>query len=324
MDELVDRIQREIDCGSLAYLWKIRKFISQTPQTDLDQLPPDFLENIRQLAIGSFECLKKCPLYTLDLSLQTLTQICQSGCRNLVTCEDPSVTILSKHFNKMINSSRTLLKCYDCGTVARAMFLGLIRAHRTPSDKYHKAPEGFSRPIQGHPGLFVPRNPFAVRHSQDLPPISPEELDRMRHLYNPGNFPVQEALKMLEDALLTVPVGTVFICSISLADSAGHVWVIEKFTTKTGTPAFRMFQSCLNSFLLLDQIADEGYLIESDRQINIQTFMKDLHRLAIPHDWTCEDYITFCHWFRFRCRGPIRVTDDTNICFTYVTYNDLN
>ena len=207
--------------------------------------------------------------------------------------------------------------------MAGGMFLGLIKAHRSRMGQISKAPEGFSRPIRGHMGLFVPRNPFAVRHSQDLPPISSEELDRMRRLYNPGNFPVQEALKMLEDALINAHVGTVFICSISLADSAGHVWVIEKFATRTGDPAYRMFQSCLNSFLLLDQIADEGYLKKVDHQIDIRAFLRDLKRLAVPHDWTCEDYIKFCHWFRFRCRCPIRDTYYTNICFTYVTYHDF-
>jgi len=274
----------EIQSGTLGHLWKIRKFLGNSAPEDLRKIPSDLLDMLAKIAGHSFEVAREIDPSSLDKSLRVLSSICVNGCRTLVSCEDPGVTFYSRHFNRMINSGRSLFRCYDCGTVARAMFLGLIAAHRKDSD------------------------------------MTRSELERMKKWYRPRAFPVRESLRMFRKHLLDTPVGTVFICSVSLSDHAGHVWVMEKFSKENGSAAVRMFQTCLNNFLLIDQMVDEGYLTNKDQCIDHERFLEDLERLIIPHDWDDEDHRLFCKWFRYRCRTDMSSRSSSNLCFTYVTY----
>lgn len=170
---------------SLNYLFYIRKHFHS-----IYSKYPHFA----QRALDSFLYLHKYKHnITHDLSLYTILSLCSND--NLkfdVEWEDHHSLHLSHMFNAIVQSTRKIFKCYDCGTSARAMFLALIFTHTNRNY------------IQSHDQI------------------------RMKQMYKlKYNLEAIAELKKAQRFILQSKDNAAFILSISFGLS-GHVWVIDK------------------------------------------------------------------------------------------------
>lgn len=287
MDRLVPKLKKSFKYKTLDYKYIARDFLSEL---DRDQrLAAEIDTNIRDfllpLASSSFDYYKRhFEVFQKDKSLKAVTSLC--NCEQLllnVSAEDKTVRFLSHLFNQVIHSSRGLLRCYDCGTNARAMFFELIRAHRGQ--------------------LYV----------------SPQEQMKIQELYLPNPDAVNEVSRFHRFAT-TVQSDTVFICSLGLGDS-GHVWVIEKrFIGPNRKVRYHMYQSCLNSHLVLDFIEHCDYAKKPCQSMDIDAFCSDLQKI-MGHRGPWTESIKKLFAKRFLFLPANEVTDPSNTyCWAYLTY----
>ncbi|MDP6583658.1 MAG: hypothetical protein QF535_03300, partial [Anaerolineales bacterium] len=182
-----------------------------------------------------------------DRSLRAVLRLCTDPDKMLnVHSEDETVKFLSELFNNIISSDRTLHKCYDCGTTARAMFLTLIREYRGSLD------------------------------------LTTHEKQRMSVMYKPKHGDTVHALNMFEslsDTLKTLD-NIVCICSIGLKQGSGHVWILEK---RNGI--VRMYQSALKSHLLIDFVEEMDYLHMPHKGIDLRVFLGELESILKAKNW---------------------------------------
>lgn len=201
-----------------------------------------------------------------DSSLDTVTSMCSSTLNTLnIESDDKEVFYLSHVFNRIIDSTRKLIKCYDCGTSARAVFLKLIKVGR------------------GADNLMLHQS----------------EKSRMRNEYvvdkiNPLTQ-VKECLKKLkqDDGM-----NLVVIMSISV-ENFGHVWVFEK-KYFNGIPRYHHYQSALSSHMLIDFIEAMDYGADPMKSLDVTHFFDQLESLIkVKTEWTEEDYRLFVKLFAF-------------------------
>ena len=271
------------------------RYDQQRPDGTTDSAPKEdpLLLTLNSLAISSFNYYRDhIDVFRTDPSLQAVTALCSEiDHSHRVDGLDVEVFRLSHTFNQIIESNRKMLKCYDCGTNDRAMFLKLIDTHR------------------------------------GLPFISNEEQVRMKEQYRVTYAePVAEALRCKE-ALLATSSDTVFIISLSI-QSFGHVWIIEKRFVRPDhaphntppVPRYHHYQSSLRSHLVLDFIESKDYGRDLHQSLDIEQFFGGLvGLLGRTEAWDDAQYRTFCNLFAFH---PVSIVNDPKpgFCYTYVTY----
>jgi hypothetical protein len=192
------KLLKSLEYSALDHKWIARNYLNNkgwTQATLLKKLsrPEDNTEtdNIMfKIALSSFRYyLTHYDKISTDKSLSVVTSLCSSGVNSIdVDASDPEVKYLSHLFNELVGSNRKLLKCYDCGTNARAVFLKLVGERS----------------------------------------LSKKETERMsrEYLLNKTD-PVPEMQKCLKKLKQNDGKHTVFILSVGFQDF-GHVWVIDK------------------------------------------------------------------------------------------------
>lgn len=264
--------------------WSLNRLLTENPHginiesLDLNESKKTILEIIMlKIALASFR------YYYLhydnivnDRSLKAVTSMCSSSLNTIdVESDDKEVFYLSHVFNKLVNSSRKLLKCYDCGTNARAVFLKLVQVGR--GDKKLK--------------------------------IGYDEMERMQREYvlNKTNplTPLQACYKKLST---NDGKNRVFIMSISV-ESMGHVWVIEK-RYFNDLIRYHHYQSALNSHMLIDFIESMDYGADPMKSLNIDYFFQELSGLISHKEaWTEKQFKTFVKLFAFLPISPVNNPD---------------
>lgn len=286
MNTLFQRLGTSLRYGTLDYKHITRDFLSSLE--DSPELKAQVTEEMRDfllpLATSGFDYYannKK--VFESDISLRTVTSLCSFKDLMLnVKAEDKTVHFLSHLFNQVIHSTRGLYECYDCGTNARAMFMHLVEAHR---------------------GKLY---------------ISPQEQIRMQEMYSPNSEdPVQEA-ERCRTMLKKLKKDTVFICSIGLGDS-GHVWVFEKRFIN-GKERYHMYQSSLNSHLVLDFIENRKYADNPHQSLDVDQFF-DEFKIILEHNGPWDERIKnlFAKLFAF-LPGYDVMEHENSFCWTYLTY----
>jgi hypothetical protein len=251
-------IEYILDCDlkkSLEYKWYCRNI---TPRSISD---PNLKELIKKSSLSSFEYYNKNKeAIENDKSLSIACAIC--NCQNTAlttTCVDHSVTELGHYFNEIAGSARGVKMCYDCGTVARAIFLNLINGYRGD--------------------------------------LTPKEKKNVRDMYYPSRG---SPLNIIEEFYCTIKrlkEHSVFIMSVGL-DDFGHVWIFEKVIDFMGRHKVIMYQSSLNSYLLMDYIEYKDMANKKDG-INIDDFYRDMKILATRKNWSDYENKLFSKWFQF-------------------------
>lgn len=282
----MEKINRSLDYGALDHKWLARKELSgcnMTLKEFREKEEDDVSLQLLKIATSSFNYYyKNYNVIKSDRSLRAITELCTDKLLAFdIKAEDDEVFHLSNVFNLIINSNRGLLKCYDCGTNARAAFLKLITAAR------------------GSPVLT---------HS---------EQQRMKRQYLVNiKTPVDE-IKKCKSKMLDCKVDTVFIMSISV-QGFGHVWVIEK-RFFNGVPRYHHYQSSLNSHLLVDFIEHMDYGREPMASMDIVQFLDDTaYLMGLKQAWSENDHRLFARLYAFI---PVHeVTNpEPGFCWTWIS-----
>ena len=285
LPDLLDKINRSFELGTLDYKWHVRNYLSKEAGTDSDDGDSSELINyLIGLAISSFKYYQthKKTLES-DLSLKTVTSLC--NCPELahdVSVNDTDVFFLSRLFNEMINSDRGLHRCYDCGTNARAIFLKLLEVHRK---KLH---------------------------------ITPTEQTFLKEKYQLDTTTPLKTMEECRNCLLSTSGDSVFICSVGFGHF-GHVWVIEKLCRQRNSPRYHLYQSSFRAYLVLDYIELADYGNNPEQSLDINNFFDKLKPLLEHRPWETTDYAQFAEMFAFTTNGKI---DDTSrgFCYGYISY----
>lgn len=201
-----------------------------------------------------------------------------------VTHEDCQVYIYSRLFNRMINSGRTLHRCYDCGTNARAMYLKLYEMYNgmrifTPNDQLRL------------------KNTYAQKSGID-------GLKSLVAIYN--------AMRTFTGDIL------ISINSFGFG-GAGHIWVVEMKRIGNGSYRYRIFQSSLRSHMLLDYIEWMDYAANDQAGIDISEYYTLLFDLYNGNKFTPSLKEQFENLFAY---SPGITDYESSFCYAYFTANE--
>jgi hypothetical protein len=290
----MDKLIKSLEYSSLDHKWVARNYLKEQGW-EQDVLfgklqSPEFnkgIENIMiKIALSSFRYyIINYDNITKDASLAAVTSLCSSGVNSVdVDSNDPEVYYLSHLFNNMIGSTRKLLKCYDCGTNARAVFLKLIETGR------------------GN------RN------------LSKSEISRMSREYLLNKtFPLLPMNKCFAKLRADDGENVVAILSVGFQDF-GHVWVIEKkYFNGVPLPRYHHYQSALGSHMLIDFIESMDYGKDPMRSLNIVDYFGKLeHLLSFTAAWKDEQYRIFSELFAFM---PVSLVTnpEPGFCWTWAS-----
>lgn len=219
--------------------------------------------------------------FNSDLSLKTISSLCNDTIHHFnVEFKDPKVTELSQLFNNMVDSNRKLLQCYDCGTVARSVFLSLIDVYRKISS------------------------------------LTEEEINRMKNQYSlDTKNPLVPATECY-NTLTKINKHCIFICSVAFGDF-GHVWTIEKIL-KSGKWKYYIYQSALNSHLLLDFIEMMDYANPSNEHLDINEYFSILFDLLkYKGKWKNKQFNEHIGLFAFKPLGIVNA-ENPGFSYTYI------
>lgn len=307
---LLDTITTSFDYNTLDYKWAVRDYlyrhnitsieaavdITQHEVQDIDDdtgTDDTFHMMLVSLARSSFDYFHKhYDVITSDHSLRAITQLCSTEALVFhVTETDDEVFHLSRIFNQIIESTRRLHKCYDCGTNARAIFMKLIETHR------------------------------------GKPYISYSEQARMKKEYRVNHKTVLTAIEKCYKTMRDATKDSVYIMSMGIQDF-GHVVIIEKrfirdiHAPDTVAPVARYhhYQSSFKSHLVIDFIEKKNYGQDLQQSLDIDRFFGDFMGLmGKTTRWSDEDTRLFCDLFAFKPVYPV-VDPKPGFCFTYVIY----
>ena len=227
-----------------------------------------------------------------DITLNSLIKICT----NKKLRDDPNIidsylTILSQYFNHISNTNRKLLRCYDCGTNARGIFLNLITTNRN-----------------------------------NILTIHDNEKQRLLDMYkNYESDPIPK-IKECKEFIKNVKKNTVIIICLGLVES-GHVYVLEKRFINNKENV-QQYQSALNSHMVLDflEAVDIVSKLKKNISLNYSKMLDDLIYLFSLQKWTDNDKKIFAKWFFYVFSHDININDMNdfeqrcNFNWTYITY----
>lgn len=275
---------------SLTHKWESRDRLKNKGinlQNIEEQSDPKIIDDINNAISAFIYCDKFRSNINSDPSLKAISELCSSALGSVEPdYRDDNVFHLSHTFNAIIASKRNLLKCYDCGTNARAAFLRLCQVAR-------------NIPIEQIP-------------------LTKEEQNRMSEEYWLNVTTPLEEIKRCYQMLINVPKDTVFIMSVGVQDF-GHIWIVEKKFIN-GTPRFHHYQSALRSHMLIDFLEAMDYPRNPEKSLDIDEFMSNIGYLMCikGRAWTSEENELFENLFGFL---PFPITNPRpGFCFTHVTY----
>ena len=299
--DILNKIRHFFQIKSLEYYWWIRLFITNfipdtTQNTSVQQssfhvekqrpssITPELYEKFRTIAQDSFQhYMQHVSSIRNDISLHTVYALCNDQKHWFNPFEnDPIVDVLANVFNSISKSERKLHKCYDCGTVARAIFLRLIYNHR------------YARRSQSQQFITLP----TISPDTDLP-LTQYERSRIRKMYRlKKDRPVPELKNSLRQ-FQRMKEG-VQILSIGYGNF-GHIWVIEKLTPSSlSQPVYRIYQSSLRSYLLVDFLYHMNYVSQPTSTIHLHKFYSTLETMLYEKRWTSHDTKKFIDLFKFK------------------------
>ena len=275
---------------SLTHKWEARDKLRRHGVTleNLEaQTDPKIVEAINDAVSAFIYCDKYRKNIDSDRSLKAISDLCSSALGSTdPEYRDNNVFHLSHTFNAIIASKRNLLKCYDCGTNARAAFLRLVQVAR-------------NIPI-------------------DRVPLSKKEQKRMSEEYWLNVTTPLEEVKRCYQLLTTIDKDTVFIMSVGVQDF-GHIWIVEKRFIN-GKPRYHHYQSALRSHMLIDFLEATDYPRLPSKSLDVDEFMTNVGYLMCikGRAWTQEENELFETLFGFL---PFPITNPRpGFCFTHVTY----
>lgn len=264
--------------GLLDYKWDTRVYLSKIN----NKLDEQYKELIHIIVSPFVQLILFQKQLNNDPSLKAVCSLCTDlpHVKN-VNHPDKQLRYLSQLFNELIHSARGLHMCYDCGTVARGTFLQIIKAYRG-SDT-----------------------------------LNNDEIIRMRNDYHMDKYQGIQGIIQMEHRLNTTKRNCVFLCALQLGDESGHIYVIEKIY-KNKRPRYRLFQSCLNAYLLIDYIEYMGYLHNPLMSINISAHLNALKQLLSTAQWSSQEEKIFINWFKFKPPSGHKSTDKKLFTFTHI------
>lgn len=180
-------------------------------------------------------------------------------------CKYDDIMRKAKMFNNIFEKGRSLAGCYDCGTIGRAVFMTYVKMKNdcyeiSESSKlrnYNDVCKGFD---------LSKYNTNTISDNYSFP----EEDNSMDRLVD-----------LKKELYTSKP--NIFICSISLSDGIGHIWVIESL----GNEEYRIYQSSLNEYLLIDYLKYMNYNGRNNLKKNqIKNFLNTLGELIKLKSWT--------------------------------------
>jgi hypothetical protein len=182
--------------------------------------------------------------------------------------QDLQLNILGQKFNQLIHSARELRACYDCGTTARGVFFQLIKAYR---HDFH---------------------------------LSPQEIERVKSEYYMTRYHGAEGVDVLRSRMRTIDHNCLFMCAMQLGEEFGHVYILEKtwqdeHDGHSGHFRYRMYQSCLRAYLLIDYIETMDYARHPNQGIDIFAHLEHLEHLFSTPVWGAKEIDQFNNWFKF-------------------------
>jgi len=198
-----------------------------------------------------------------DTSLKAVCQLCTDIDHVIdVNHRDKYLTYFANLFNELTNSSRSVYMCYDCGTVARGLLFQLINAYR---------------------GNFR---------------IKPEEITQIKEEYYMTKYNEAEGVCVLMDRVHSITKNCLFMCALQLGENFGHIYILEKIYINS-KPRFRLYQSCLNAYLLIDYIEIMDYGRDISTGIDVDAHLLDVYRLLSTPSWNNELIDKFIYWYKF-------------------------
>jgi hypothetical protein len=180
-------------------------------------------------------------------------------------CKYDEIMQKAKMFNHIFEKGRSLAGCYDCGTIGRAVFMTYIKMK---NDCYEISESSKKRNFKD------------VCQGFDLEKYNKSKISSNYSF--PQNDNSKKRLNDLKNELLSGK-PNIYICSISLSDGIGHIWVIESI----GNEEYRIYQSSLNEYLLIDYLKFMNYNGRNNlKKSNIKAFLKNLDSLIDLNKWS--------------------------------------
>jgi hypothetical protein len=242
-------------------------------------------EQLYNISISPFLYLEKYRLHIdHDPSLKAVCQLCtEIDLVSDVDHNDERLIFLAHLFNKLTNSGRKLHECYDCGTTARGVFFQLIKAYRG----------GFN--------------------------ITPEEIDRIKSEYYMTRYQGSQGVINLRGLVHKISQNCLFMCAMQLGEDFGHIYIIEKIYINK-KPRYRLYQSCLGAFLLIDYIEVMDYASRLTKGVDIDAHLNALDRLFTKRSWSAKDIVLFIDWFKFYPINGALPSEKKLFTFTHVIF----
>lgn len=208
---------------------------------------------------------------------------------NRADCTYDRVMKLAREFNTVYGKSRQLDGCYDCGTMSRAIFMAW---------KHYKEKCIADRcPIKKMP---INKENEIIDYEYNYPQfINGKKLTQKETL--------ALCMSRIKDRNINKD-GNIFILSVALPDGIGHIWTIEAIPEKSGELTYRIYQSSLNEYLLIDYMSAMDYDGDNNLYFNKSTsdfrgnymikFMNSLSDLCERNVWnkdTEDKYLSIFH-----------------------------
>lgn len=281
-----EKIKNSLKYGTLDHKWIARDYLYQLTRSGGSAGAPDedTIRTLYAMATSSFNYYNDhYDVFQSDTSLKSITELCSTDEHSInVDQRDDMVFHLSNVFNEIIESTRALHQCYDCGTTARAIFLKLVATHRWVSFINH------------------------------------QEQQRMKNEYLVKKHNVRDEIDKCHKTMREVSMNTVFIMSLAI-QNFGHVWVIEKIFID-GKPRYHHYQTCLRSHLLLDFIESKDYGRNLHQSLDTERFFNNLTHILTKRDaWTDQDYYLYAEMFAY-LPGTDVTKPSPGFSYTWITY----
>lgn len=194
-------------------------------------------------------------------------------------CYYDNVMKKAREFNSIFGKTRDLPGCYDCGTIGRAVFMTYVEIN---SKCYNIPQDAQKSKIVKQCGI-----------EKNILPI--DVINRISSEYSFENNSLDN-LKKFKARLLKAG-HNIFICSVSLPTGVGHIFTIESFPNNK----YRIFQSSLNEYLLIDHMKYKGYSTDNYLYTkDINTLCDTLEYLIKSNEWGTHQkeayYSQFFHY----------------------------
>jgi hypothetical protein len=278
--DLIRDIKDKQRIGLLDYRWDARSYLLDT------KIPNQ--QMIKIIGAPFVYIAKHQKQIQKDKSLHAVCQLC-TDVDHVVNIKrrDHRLAFLAQLFNQLVNSDRSLYMCYDCGTVARGVFLQLINAYR---------------------GRLT---------------LSRPELDRLHRDYYMNRYHGAQGVEVLHDNVHKIKQNCLFLCALQHGEDSGHIYVIDKtYLAGQSHPRYRIYQSCLNAYLLVDYVESMDYGRDISVGVDIDQHLNHLHHLLSTLIWKQPEIDVFIKWYKFYPHSGASPKDKKLFTSTYIIYGD--